>query len=338
MNNKRRRFLATALGLGLVAAAGRSLLPQGIHAAQGVTLISKRVGRVPDDPQDPQWQEAKPLNVALSPQMVVKPRMYEPGVSGLTVRSVYDDERLSLLMEWADPSSDTGLGRTSSYRDAVALQFPADPQAGTPYFGMGEPGKPVVIYQWKADWQFGPEYDVNEEYPNMAWDYYPFGSKPPGEMVEGSDYATKEGPWPGDRAFNSGWASGNSVSDPELKKRTPVEKLVASGFGSLTTEDTQDGQGRAVRHNGGWRLAISLPRRQEAFRFDPGTTLPIALAAWNGAHGDRGGEKALSTWYFVALEQPVRALAFIPPALIVAGVVVAELITLRALRRRDRGS
>lgn len=338
MNDKRRRFLATALGLGLVAGVGRSLLPRSAHAAETVTLIAKKVDGVPEEPQDALWQQAQPLQVALSPQMVVKPRLYEPGISSLTVRSLYDEERLGFLMEWADISAETGLGRTSSYRDSVAVQFPAEPKAGAPYFGMGEAGKPVVIYHWKADWQFGPDHDVNEQYPNMAWDAYPFAGKPPGQMVEGSDYSPKDGPWPGDRAFNTGWASGNPVSNPELKRRTPVEKLVALGFGSLTSEQTQDGLGRAVRQDGGWRLAMSIPRRQESFRFEPGSTLPCAFAAWEGAHGERGGEKAVSTWYFLALEQPVRTLAFLPPAVVLAGVVIAELITLRALRRRSRAA
>ena len=44
-------------------------------------------------------------------------------------------------------------------RDAVAIQFPVVIPEGPerPYFFLGEPSKPVVLWHWKADWNEDPK-------------------------------------------------------------------------------------------------------------------------------------------------------------------------------------
>lgn len=92
--------------------------------------------------------------------------------------------------------------------------------------------------------------------------------------------------------------------------------------------------GKGVWRDGVWRVLLSLPRAQETFSFSRGMTLPVAFAAWNGAAGERGGEKAVSTWYFLSLEKPVPALAFLAPVAALVGAAAAQGWGLRRLRRR----
>ena len=56
--------------------------------------------------------------------------------------------------------------------------------------------------------------------------------------------------------------------------------------------------------------------------------------AWNGAKQERGAEKAVSTWYFLSLEQPTSAVAWVAPVAVVAGVFAAQMAGLRRLRER----
>jgi hypothetical protein len=293
--------------------------------------MAKRVDRVPDGPDDDVWQNADTLDVPIAPQAVVKPRIYETGVKAIKTRALYDNERVAFLLEWEDSKRDATIGGVASFRDAVALEFPAEPADGIPYFGMGEPNKPVTIYQWKADWEFARDHDVDKQHDNMAVDWYPFSGRSPGEIAELADYG-KEG---ADKTFHTSWWSGSTLGDPELQARTSVEKLVAEGFGTIEPvgRDRQDASGKATWKGGAWKVVISLPRAQDLFTFAAGMTIPIAFAAWDGATGERGGEKAVSTWYFLSLEEPLRTIAYVGPVLAFVGAVAVQAWGLRMLRR-----
>lgn len=302
--------------------------------AQKATLIAKQVAQVPDDPEDALWHTSDMLEVPLAPQAVVKPRTYETGVKEVKARALYDAERLAFLLEWGDSNREVSIGGVDSFRDAIAVEFPGDPTKPTPYFGMGELNNPVTVYHWKADWQFAQDYDADEEFPNMAVDWYPFTGRKPGEIAQATDYG-KEG---SDKAFLTGLWAGSTLANSVLQAQTPVEKLTAEGFGTIASVDVekQDGQGKGVWKEGVWRTLISVPRTQERFTFGPGQSSPVAFAAWDGAKRERGGEKAISTWYFLSLEQPVGRFSYISPVLVVIGAALAQVLALRMLRRKAR--
>ena len=305
--------------------------PASAQQAQKASLLAKAVERVPDDPQDARWRDADSLDVPLAPQAVVKPRVYETGVKMLTARALYDAERVAIQLTWRDANRNARIGSPATFRDAVAVEFPADPANGIPYFAMGEPDKPVVIYQWKADWQFPGEGDEDGLHSNMETDWYPFSGRVAGEIAEAIDYAKR-----GDRVFVTSWQAGNNLGDRDLQARTPIEKLQAEGFGTLTTlaADRQDGNGKAAWADGTWSLVLAFPRAQDRFAFTAGMTVPIAFAAWDGAKRDRGGEKGVSTWYFMSLEKPIGMLAYVSPALAFLGVAAVQAWGISWLRRR----
>lgn len=353
MEKGRRDFLK--LGLGLVGALGlTSLQRKGVSAhvgeekgfqAQPVAyppmIIAHHVLQIPQEPGAAEWGEATPIRMPLGPQMIVKPRLYEPSVTQISVRALYDDDRVGFLLEWHE-STETqgaGIGRTDRFRDAVAFSFPADATKPIPYFAMGEPHNEVIVYHWKSDWELVSGYDVENEFKGMHADFYPFSGKNPGQIATGADYGSQEkAEWesnPRDKSFNTAWSAGNILADPEARKRASVEKLVASGFGNLTTDSSQDCTARATWGNG-WHVVITAPRKQDRFRFRPGLTYPINFAVWDGHAGERGGEKSITTWNSLVLEK--RAGAFSFAAAIVAAAVVgaAEWVILR--RRRLNNS
>ena len=313
--------------LGWLLAATRRASAQQVQKA---SLLARPVAQVPDDPQDARWQEADVLEVPLAPQAVVKPRLFEAAVKALTVRALYDAERLAIHVTWRDATRSVQIGSQGTFRDAVAIEFPGDPAAGIPYFAMGEPDKPVVIYQWKGDWQVVGEPDEEALHPGMVTDWYPFSGRKPGEIAAATDYPG------GDRAFVTSWHVANNLGDRDLHKRTPVEKLEAEGFGTLTglPADRQDGRGKATWKDGVWSLVLSVPRAQQRFGFQPGMTVPIAFAAWDGAGRERGGEKAVSTWYFLSLEKPIGTLAYVSPVLAFLGAAAVQAWGVHWLRRR----
>ncbi|MCL4747522.1 MAG: hypothetical protein KJZ83_19225 [Burkholderiaceae bacterium] len=331
--NKLARQRRLLLGAPIAAAAGWPLLAaRRAHAQQKASLLAKSMAKIPTSPEDPEWENADALDIPLSPQAVVKPRVYETSITGVAVRALYDEDRLALRLEWGDAAEDSMKGGARAFRDALAVEFPSDPKQGIPFFGMGEPDRPVTIYQWKSDWQSNANNDVSEKYPRMVVDWYPFSGRNPGEIAEAANYGAKEA----DKAFLTSWAAGNTLGDPVLQAQRSVEKLVARGFGTITpvADEQQDGVANAVWKNGKWMAVLTIPRAQEKFTFARGQTVPVAFAAWDGAKGERGGEKAVSTWYFLSFEQPVSAWTYAAPLLVVAGAAAVEVAGLRGLRAR----
>lgn len=101
------------------------------------------------DPADPAWAQLPGKRVILYPQSTA------PGGPGgapliLEVRWLHSDNQLSLHLSWTDPVADMAAARaTHRFADAVAVQF-APPGDVLPYIGMGEPGKPVDLWLWRA--------------------------------------------------------------------------------------------------------------------------------------------------------------------------------------------
>ena len=299
----RRRTLLKGAAIAAVAWMARPTLRRA-HAQQpSVAITALSVDRAPTDPDDPIWPGIVAAPIPLKPQDRVLPRLTEAGTTSVDVAAVYDADRLSILIEWRDAHKDADLGTVMQYRDGVAVMFPEDPAAGATSVMMGMRGKGVVIYHWKADWQFGRLHDVDEAYPNMYGDWYQGSGVDAGQMPEATDYLSAGRP-----EFLTAAAVANDLADPRAQERIgPVQKMRAEGFGTIEPDDVQDALGLGVWKDGEWRIVISMPRKQAGFTWEEGFPLPLALAVWDGSRNERNGQKAFSEWQEMSLG-PVAAL------------------------------
>jgi complex iron-sulfur molybdoenzyme family reductase subunit gamma len=118
------------------------------------SIISRLISEdIPQDYDSSLWADAPTFTIVLAGQVISLPRLYRIGVSELRVKTLHNDDQMAFFLSWKDPKKDTGTvldGET--YFDAVALQFPAKVTgpADYPTFAMGELGKPVHIWHWKA--------------------------------------------------------------------------------------------------------------------------------------------------------------------------------------------
>ncbi|MBI4340511.1 MAG: hypothetical protein HY680_11260 [Chloroflexi bacterium] len=342
--NTTRRWALMGVAATALAWAARPLWKSA--SAQNLpALVAARVGQVPTEPTDAAWAQAVPASIMMLPQTVALPRVKEAGAKNLTVRALYDAQRMAVLIEWPDVHQDADLGTVMQYRDGVAVMLPEDPSKGTPPITMGQGGNGVVIYHWKSDWQFGRLKDVDEAYPNMYADWYQFSGVEAGQMAEASDYLTK-----GRKEYLTAAAAGNHLADPQVQEKVgPVQKMRSEGFGTLEPHKTQDGAGKGAYQDGAWHILVSLPREQEKFTIREGAPLPVAFAAWDGARNERDGQKAYSLWTQASLGQPAAATPTpagagggSPLAILgaVAGIIVvgaAAVLGFRALRGRRSG-
>lgn len=277
------------LGVALGAALALSFSQTRLASSQNVILTANVTERaVPlDDPFAAIWDDVSAVDVPLSAQTVTIPTG-GGSISTVAVRSLRDEENLYILLEWQDETQDLSASRTEDFRDAAAVEFPANPGGSLPAFCMGQSDARVNIWHWKADWQRDIDegfVSVQDVYPNTAVDDYPF---------QGED------------TFYSGFAAGNPLSVPE--RQSPVENLVSASFGTLTHSDIQDVAGRGVWRDSVWRVlyvrAMGAGSGEEIAPLEAASQTNVAFAVWDGSHGDRNGQKSVSQFvdFFIAGE------------------------------------
>ncbi len=247
-----------------------------------------------DDPWAPVWDTAARERVPLSAQNVSPP--FGGGtVASLTARALYDTTNLYLMVEWRDGTVDDTVNSSTAFSDAVAVQFPSAEAETLPPYTMGASDLPVNIWHWKAVWQSDIERGFaggDERYPNTIRD----GS-----------------PLDGDPLYATAAAVGNVLADPDHP--SPVENMIAGGFGSATSAEIQDVGGVGAWRDGTWRAMFYRPLQSAGeghARFAPGAATQVAFAVWDGAAGDRNGQKSIAQ--FVELD--LVAAAAPPPGVI----------------------
>lgn len=105
-------------------------------------------GELPNDLYDKAWEAAEPLDVLLAGQIIIEPRWFKPAHDVVTLRALYNDREIAILLEWDDGTHNKGEGGKPV--DQVALQFPAGPLEGSekPYFVLGDAKNAVDLWRW----------------------------------------------------------------------------------------------------------------------------------------------------------------------------------------------
>jgi len=294
-----RSRLTTLAAIGLVGILTLARVP--LASSQGLTLSAAYVpGSLTAGAIDsPMWTEAAPVPVPLSAQQVALPQLTGASIQSVNVRALHNGSQLALLLEWADDTQDSQMIRVQDFRDAVAVQFPL--VEGPPFFCMGQAGGDVNIWHWKADWQadIAARQDMETIYPDMHVDSYPFADPSLGLLAGPADYT--------DPNYLPALAAGNLFAIGD--RSSPVEDLVAGGFGTMTsqTAEEQNVQGFGSWADGLWQVIflreLASPESHDVV-FSPSRVYPLAFAVWDGSNGERDGRKSTSQWISLQFEKP----------------------------------
>lgn len=270
-----------------VAAYVRSLVRPGAQAsvsqARRVLSASRVQGAVPALPDDPAWNTREGTWIALMPLW-----WNEQRVPGCMVRAVHDGNTLALRLTWEDATREDDFLASEDFTDAAALQWSRD--QAPPLFTMGEQGRPVNIWQWKAAWERDLEAvrDIVARHPFTPPDQHAHTDAPSADL-----YLTAR-------------AAGNPMS---VASRTSAgEMLTAQGFGTLAPLGSPDGKlgARGRWADGFWDLVLTRPLAAccpGELPLVPGERVSVGLAVWNGAARDRNGQKSVSVWHVLELEK-----------------------------------
>jgi hypothetical protein len=278
-----------AVGAGAVGVAG-VLGAFTSEAPPDTALVAAYVPDVlpQDDPGSAMWSEAAETVVPLVPQRLAPPYLEYAGVAELRAWALHNGTDVAFRLTWADDSVDD-LDGVRRYHDAVAVMLPTTP-GDPPPITMGEPGKPVHILQWRATWQrdLAGKSGVDQIYPRVVHDVMPDDVLPP---------ETAELYW-------VGRAAGNPLS--QVERTTPIEQMVAEGFGTTTHLPQVTAQGRGVHDDSSWSVTIGFPTARDAIgaELEPAQQWFVAFAVWLGDQENRGGRKHYATWIPFSLELP----------------------------------
>lgn len=262
--------------------------PNRVRPGDNTIPVGIVSGELPIDPSDQAWYLAAGVPVPVRPLWTRDDAPDYVIIKGLT-----NGTDIGFAVEWPDSIANKTVLRSQDFRDAVAIQFPVKPvsaDSAAPFYGMGEKGGLVDIWHWKADWQedlvrFN---DVTNQYASNAIDQYPR------EAAERKTYTT-------------GWEAGNPMSVRDRK--TAVEDLNATGLGTLTSQPAgdQNVDGWGTWADGVWRVVFKRSLKSAGpndvqFSKETAAGTRIAVSVWNGAEGDRNGQKLVSEWHPLRLD------------------------------------
>lgn len=278
----RRSQIAVFAALVLVAVALR-VAEANPAMAQTQSIGAWRVDSKPVmDGSAPEWQSILPVFLPTTSQQATPP-MGGGAIERIAVRAVHFDDRIYVMLEWSDRTSDMYTNAHEAFTDAVAIQFPAEAGSEVPAICMGQADQAVNIWQWRADQQ-APALPLPEDgYVDM----YPST----------------------DDLFFTARQAGNSLSQAD--GRSAVSNLVAGGFGTLEVSTHGDLVGDAIYQDGRWMVVFSRPF-QGATNMEPtidgSGPIDVAFAVWDGSQGERNGIKSVSafTRLQVTPEDPPR--------------------------------
>lgn len=117
--------------------------------------------------------------------------------------------------------------------------------------------------------------------------------------------------------------------------------MSAKGFETLQAQPTQDVQAKGVWQNGTWKVVFSrLLKTEDAqdVQIEPGEWRSVAFAFWDGAIVDglvkeKGGQKAVSSWWYIRAEPSADNSIF---GWVILGLALAaafELVIVKKLRK-----
>ena len=130
-----------------------------VNAENTVIKGDKVEGELPSTPEDERWGKTAPTTFFLVPQIIGEERYFTPSNDTITVRAMYNDKMIAMLLEWDDrtksipgDSSAEKIADAPITEDGVAVQLPitVPKEMQKPYFGMGDAAHPVNIWHWKS--------------------------------------------------------------------------------------------------------------------------------------------------------------------------------------------
>lgn len=253
-------------------------------------------GELPQDPGSPVWTEVEQYWVPLVGQIVLGPRWFAPRVSGVWVQALHDGRDLALLVSWTDPSESPNPTWTPFATRMREVMGP-DTAGGT--WTPDSPDRLVV------------------QFPQQL----PQGMERPYFLQGDTRRPTYLWTW---------------------ESTSGAREQVARGLGTAADQESgsQQLQATAVHQGGQWKVlyrrALATPDSAADLQISTATAIPVAFQAWDGDNGEDGAQGAISTWYFINLQEATPVTVYVAPAVALLLTGILGMVVVSRAQRRER--
>lgn len=276
-----------------VAQYVRSLSPAEPPVVRDVIRAPQIDGSLPRSPGDSAWSRIDSYWFPLVGQVVKRTRWFAPAVSGVWVQAVHTRDSLALRVVWDDRSQSPD----SAWLAHIGRVFGAlasDDSSSAPAPGLW-PDQLAVQFPLKI----------------------PEGMERPYFLMGNPTTPVYQWRWSSPGGAVAGLARGVERFDP------------LAGGGTVGAQ--------AVYDHGEWQVvltrALATADTAHELQVRTGRAIPVAFFAWDGSNGEHGTRMAVSTWYFLALDEPTPASVFISPVIAMAiTLALGMLVVWRAQR------
>jgi len=276
----------------------RSLSPAKAPEVRDVIHARQVTGPLPQSPDDSTWGHVDSYYFPLVGQVIRKPRWFAPAVSDVWVQAVHDGKSVAFRVTWDDRSQSPDTAWNTFTKRLLATVASDD-------------STPPALAPW----------------PDQLAVQFPV------KLPEGTDRPYFLMGAPSDPVYQWRWTS---------TPRRAVAGLArgADRFDTLPAARAPGAQ--AVYDHGQWRLvftrALATADSGNELQFAVGRAIPVAFFAWDGSSAERGIRMAVSTWYFLALDQPTPPGAFISPVIAMLVTLGLGLLVVGRAQKRQRGA
>jgi len=253
----------------------RSLSPKEAPVVRDV-IHAPLAKTLPHAPDDSAWTAVDVYWFPLVGQVVHKERWFAPAVTGVWVKAVHTADSIALRVVWDDRSESPD----TSWLTFVGRVFKTlEPDDSTREPPAAWPDQLIV------------------QFPVSI----PSGMERPYFLMGSSSAPVYQWRWS---------SAARTAAVAGLARGIDRFDLLAGGSGPAA---------QAVYDHGQWRVvltrALASTDTASQLPFRTGRAIPVAFFASDGSNGEHGSRMAISTWYFLALDEPVPARVFISPVL-----------------------
>jgi DMSO reductase family type II enzyme heme b subunit len=257
----------------------RSLSPAETPAVRDVIHAPQLTGPLPRSPSDSTWRRIDSYWFPLVGQVIKKTRWFAPAVSGVRIQAVHTRDSIALRVAWDDRSQSPDSAWLAHIGRVFAALASDDSGGGAPQPGL-----------WPDQ--------VAVQFPLTI----PQGMERPYFLMGSGRAPVYQWRWSSQGGAVAGVARGLERFDP------------LAGGGTVGAQ--------AVYDHGEWRVvlarALATADTAHELQVRTGRAIPVAFFAWDGSNGEHGTRMAVSTWYFLALDEPTPASVFISPVIAMA--------------------
>jgi DMSO reductase family type II enzyme heme b subunit len=122
-------------------------------------------GKLPEQANDPAWDQATPVTLRLAPNLIKDERLFTPLNDAVTVQALYNEQDIAFRLTLNDRTDSRPGEETSDqiqdealemFSDAIAIQFPKQdayalvPVVAKPLYRHGDASHPTTIWYWNA--------------------------------------------------------------------------------------------------------------------------------------------------------------------------------------------